>query len=94
MCEFSLKDKEIIEYKNYDSYKSRLEDELKILNDLGFVDYILLNWDVINFCKEKEIPTGPGRGSAAGSLVLYLIGVTKVDPVKHDPFLRKICFKK
>jgi len=93
LCEFSLKDKEIIEYKNYDSYKSRLEDELKILNDLGFVDYILLNWDVINFCKEKEIPTGPGRGSAAGSLVLYLIGVTKVDPVKHDLFFERFVSK-
>ena len=54
-----------------------------------FVDYILLNWDIINFCHEHDIPTGPGRGSAAGSLVLFLIGVTKIDPIKYDLFFER-----
>ena len=69
-------------------YEDRLNYELNTLNELGFVDYILLNWDIINFCYENGIPTGPGRGSAAGSLVLFLIGVTKVDPIKYDLFLK------
>ena len=63
--------------------------ELDVLNELGFIDYILLNWDILNFCHENDIPTGPGRGSAAGSLVLYLINVTKVDPVKYELFFER-----
>ena len=64
-----------------DEYADRTKDELETLKDLGFVDYILLVWDVLNFCKKENIPVGLGRGSAAGSLVLYLIGVTAVDPI-------------
>ena len=79
-------------------YAQRLEYELKTIKELGFIDYLLLVWDVINFCKENEIPTGLGRGSAAGSLVLYLIGVTKVDPLEHglyfERFISKIRAKK
>ena len=63
--------------------------ELDILEELGFIDYILLNWEVLNFCREENIPTGPGRGSAAGSLVLYFLGVTKVDPIKYDLFFER-----
>ena len=70
-------------------YKKRLSYELRILNKLGFIDYILLNWDILNFCHENNIPTGPGRGSAAGSLVLFLINVTKVDPIKYDLFFER-----
>jgi len=71
------------------NYSERLRSELKTLNKLGFVDYILLNWDIINFCHENNIPVGPGRGSAAGSLVLFLIGVTSVDPVKYELFFER-----
>ena len=67
--------------------------ELKILKDLGFIDYILLNWDILHFCQESDIPTGPGRGSAAGSLVLFLIGVTQVDPIKYDLFFERFVSK-
>ena len=67
--------------------------ELKVFSDLGFVDYVLLNWDVLNYCHENNIPTGPGRGSAAGSLVLYLIGVTQVDPVKNGLFFERFVSK-
>ena len=48
-----------------------------------------MNWEVLNFCKESGIPTGPGRGSAAGSLVLYFLGVTKVDPIKYELFFER-----
>ena len=53
----------------------------------------LLVWDVINFCKENDIPRGLGRGSAAGSLVLFLIGVTGIDPVKHDLYFERFVSK-
>ena len=78
--------------------EERAKYELKTLEDLGFVDYILLVWDVLNFCKKNNIPTGQGRGSAAGSLILFLIGVTGIDPIKHslyfERFISKIRAKK
>lgn len=74
-------------------YYERLKEELDILNELGFIDYILLNWDILNFCKEKSIPTGAGRGSAAGSLVLYVIGVTNIDPIQYDLFFERFVSK-
>ena len=70
--------------KAYDKFVERIKYELDTLKDLGFVDYVLLVWDVINYCKENDIPVGLGRGSAAGSIVLYLIGVTGIDPIEHD----------
>lgn len=70
-------------------YVNRLEMELDIFRELDFVDYVLLNWDILNFCHENNIPTGPGRGSAAGSLVLFLVGVTKVDPIKYGLFFER-----
>lgn len=90
LCESKLNDLQI---KNFGKYKARLSNELAILNDLGFVDYILLNWDIINFCHQNDIPVGPGRGSAAGSLVLFLIGVTNIDPVKYDLFFERFVSK-
>ncbi len=77
----------------YQQYVNRIKYELKTLKELGFVDYVLLVWDVINFCKKEEIPTGLGRGSAAGSIVLYLIGVTKIDPVKYDLYFERFVSK-
>lgn len=74
---------------NSKDYIDRLEMELSIFQELEFVDYVLLNWDILNFCHENNIPTGPGRGSAAGSLVLFLIGVTKVDPIKYELFFER-----
>ncbi len=63
--------------------KERLEHELKIIEQTGFVSYFLIVWDFIHYAKEKGIPTGPGRGSAAGSLVSYLLGITDLDPLKY-----------
>ena len=73
LCMQGVKAKGIDKLDNKDEYYSRTKMELEILQDLGFIDYILLNWDILNFCHENDIPTGPGRGSAAGSLVLFLI---------------------
>ena len=74
-------------------YVKRLNHELSTISDLSFVDYILLVWRVINYCKEQNIPVGLGRGSAAGSLVLYLIGVTGIDPIKHDLYFERFISK-
>jgi DNA-directed DNA polymerase III PolC len=72
-----------------DEYKKRAVHEVKTLNKLGFVDYILIIWDVFVFCEKMGIATGIGRGSAGGSLVLYLLGVTKIDPVKYGLFFER-----
>jgi len=93
LCESEFIKKDLSNSKKSTAYKKRLKEELSVLSKLGFIDYILLNWDVINYCKETNIPTGPGRGSAAGSLVLFLIGVTKVDPIKYDLFFERFVSK-
>jgi DNA polymerase-3 subunit alpha len=79
--------------KNKTEYIKRLKREIKTVKELGFVDYLLLVWDVIKFCEENKIPTGVGRGSAAGSLILYLIGVTKIDPLKYNLFFERFISK-
>jgi len=79
--------------KDYNKYIDRAKHELETLKELGFTDYILLVWDVINFCKTSNIPVGLGRGSAAGSLILYLIGVTRIDPVKYDLYFERFISK-
>jgi DNA polymerase-3 subunit alpha len=88
-----VKDKKIDSFENKQEYYDRAKTELTILEELGFIDYILLNWDILNYCHENEIPTGAGRGSAAGSLILYLIGVTKVDPIKYGLFFERFVSK-
>jgi DNA-directed DNA polymerase III PolC len=93
LCNRGIEKYNINELSNKKTYHTRVEMELRTLHDLGFVDYVLLNWDVLNYCHEDNIPTGPGRGSAAGSLVLFLIGVTEVDPVKHDLFFERFVSK-
>lgn len=64
--------------------KDRLEYELSIIKSMDFSDYFLIVWDFINYAKEQGIVVGPGRGSAAGSLVAYVLSITDVDPIKHD----------
>jgi len=63
--------------------KRRLEYELGVLEKTGFVSYLLIVWDFIHFAKEKGIPVGPGRGSAAGSIVAYVLGITDIDPLQY-----------
>ena len=79
--------------KHYKKYVDRAKHELDTLKELGFIDYILLVWDVIHFCKTSDIPIGLGRGSAAGSLILYLVGVTRIDPVKYDLYFERFISK-
>ena len=67
-----------------EEYKERLRQELKVIHALGAEDYIHLCALIMDWCKEKDITTGIGRGSAAGSLVLWLTGVTGVDPIKYN----------
>ena len=93
LCFKKVKEKNIDEKDNAALYYGRLKEELDIFNDLGFVDYVLLNWDIINFCLENAIPVGAGRGSAAGSLVLYVIGVTNIDPIEYDLFFERFVSK-
>ena len=93
LCFKGVQEKKIDELSNKQVYYDRLSMELSVLNDLGFIDYILLNWDILNFCHETGIPTGAGRGSAAGSLVLYVVGVTNIDPIKYDLFFERFVSK-
>ncbi len=69
--------------KDSREYWDRLEYELDVINRMGFAGYFLIVQDFINWAKKKDIPVGPGRGSAAGSLVAYAIGITDVDPIRH-----------
>jgi len=64
-------------------YKERLEYELKMMQQMGFSTYFLVVWDYIKYARDKGIPVGPGRGSAAGSLVAYALKITNIDPVHH-----------
>ena len=80
ICQQSLKDKELVK----DEYQSRLNYELSIIHQMGFDDYFLIVWDIMKYAHEAGIQTGPGRGSAAGSLVSYLLNITKVDPIEYQ----------
>ncbi len=64
-------------------YQKRLNYELRVINQMGFDNYFLIVWDVINYCHRVEITTGPGRGSACGSLVSYSLRITEVDPIQY-----------
>ena len=69
--------------KDTREYWERLEFELDVINRMGFAGYFLIVQDFINWAKKNSVPVGPGRGSAAGSLVAYSIGITDVDPIRH-----------
>ncbi|ABX08630.1 DNA polymerase III subunit alpha [Prochlorococcus marinus] len=79
MTRLKLESLEMIENK----YINRLNSEIKIIEQMGFPDYFLVVWDYIRFARENHIPVGPGRGSAAGSLVAYSLGITNIDPVTN-----------
>ena len=67
-----------------DDYQKRLRDEIEIIENMKFPGYFLIVWDFIRYAKEKGIPVGPGRGSAAGSLAAYCMRITDVDPLQYD----------
>ena len=66
------------------SIRERLNYEIKIIVEMGYTDYFLIVWDFIRYAKENNIPVGPGRGSGAGSLCAYCIGITGIDPIKYN----------
>ncbi|MDO4938700.1 MAG: DNA polymerase III subunit alpha [Lachnospiraceae bacterium] len=67
-----------------ESLHKRLEYELGVIKKMGYVDYFLIVWDYINYAKSHGIPVGPGRGSAAGSIVSYCMGITDIDPIRYQ----------
>jgi len=80
LCEKGLLEKEL---KNDPDAQKRLDHELKIIKDMGFISYFLIVWDFIAYAKSQGVPVGPGRGSAAGSLVSFLLGITDLNPLKY-----------
>ncbi|MGI6462658.1 MAG: DNA polymerase III subunit alpha [Candidatus Scatomorpha sp.] len=86
LCEQGLSER----YKNPDeSVREQLEYELKMIAQMGFCDYFLIVWDFVDFAKRNGIAVGPGRGSAAGSLVSYCLKITDVDPVKYSLYFER-----
>lgn len=84
-------------YRNYkevtQEHIDRLEMELGIIKEQGFVEYFLIVWDYINYAMSVGIPVGPGRGSGAGSLVAYCSGITRIDPIKYSLFFERFINK-
>ena len=69
---------------NFEELRERLDYELSVINKMGYVDYFLIVWDFINYAKENGIMVGPGRGSAAGSIVAYCLKITNIDPIRYN----------
>ena len=67
-----------------DSLKERLKYELDVITNMGYVDYFLIVWDFIKYARDNGIAVGPGRGSAAGSIVAYCLGITNIDPIRYQ----------
>jgi len=70
--------------EDHEKYRPRLEYELGVINSMGFTDYFLIVSDFIRYARSKDIPVGPGRGSAAGSIVAYCLEITNIDPIRFD----------
>ena len=70
--------------QNHTELEDRLNYELGVIKEMGYVDYFLIVWDFIHYAREHDISVGPGRGSAAGSLVSYTTGITNIDPIKYN----------
>jgi DNA polymerase III subunit alpha len=69
---------------NPEEARKRLEYEMRVIDEMGFVTYFLITWDLIHHARSVGIPVGPGRGSAAGSIVAYCLEITRIDPLKYD----------
>ena len=72
-----------------DDYRARLEQEIAVINKMGYAGYFLIVWDFIAYARRNNIPVGPGRGSAAGSLVAYCLRITDIDPIQYDLFFER-----
>ncbi len=83
--DFLAKGKRKDEIQNQqEEYEKRLEKEISLVKEMGFEGYFLIVWDLIQMAKANNIPVGPGRGSAAGSLLAYSLGITDIDPLEYD----------
>lgn len=67
-----------------EEYRSRLDYELSVIDQMGYNDYFLIVWDFVHYAKEHGVSVGPGRGSGAGSLVAFMAGITEVDSIQFD----------
>ena len=70
--------------KEHDLYQDRVDEELKLIYEKKFEKYFLIVWEIVQWCNNNDIMVGPGRGSAGGSLICYLLGITQVDPIKYN----------
>ena len=70
-------------------YEARLRTEITLISKMGYISYFLIVWDFIRFAREKNIPVGPGRGSAAGSLVAYALHITDIDPIRYHLYFER-----
>ena len=75
--------RELVPHGKYQEYGERFNYEIRVLEKLDYLNYMLIVWDFLNYCKDHEIPTGYGRGSASGCLVGYLMRLHKIDPIKY-----------
>src|SRR5688500_3316057 len=73
-----------------DEYNRRLDYEIEMIKKMGFPGYLLIVWDFIRYAREEHIPVGPGRGSAAGSLVAWCMRITDVEPIDYDLLLERL----
>ena len=87
LCEKGLKER----YENVTpELEERLHYELGVIRDMGFVDYFLIVWDYVNYAKSHDIAVGPGRGSAAGSIVSYCLKITNIDPIRYSLIFERV----
>ena len=83
-CRKGLEDRlKLVPQNKHQEYKDRLETEIEIINNMKFPGYMLIVWDFVKVAKDMKIPVGPGRGSAAGSLVAYILKITDIDPIPY-----------
>src|SRR5437762_1672680 len=73
----------------FSEYEQRLSHEIEVIKRMGYAGYFLIVWDFVKYAKEHGIPVGPGRGSSAGSLVAYCLGITDIDPLKYNLFFER-----
>lgn len=84
-CREGLKERlKLVPQEKHAIYEERLNQEIEVITKMNFPGYMLIVWDFVNFAKKNGIPVGPGRGSAAGSLVAFCLKITNIDPIKYD----------